>query len=210
MWKLVPLLALPALACFDAEDPEDTAEEADTDADSDADTDTDTDADADADADSDTDTDIEGLEPAWANELEYQGGCSDVIMYAWNPDDTIALFFRASGVAETAHAAGEATEFYWTLPDPEVDVWVERGEHLTHMTCNDAKEFETVVDRTWVGTEGSVFLTVTPTGDSEPWGEFPALGELELSGIRLDSGHDPVPPHLSYFFISTGIGWLPG
>lgn len=194
--------ALAALGCFAEPEPEDTQEPADTD--------TDTDSDSDTDADSDADTDALTLEPAWANELENQGGCSDVIMYAWKPDDTVALFFRGSGVAEAAHAAGEATEFYWSLPDPEVEVWVERGQHITHVTCNDALEFETVVDRTWVGTEGSVFLTVTPTGDPTDWGEFPALGELELSGVRLDSGHDAVPPHLSYYFISTGIGWMPG
>jgi hypothetical protein len=28
--------------------------------------------------------------------------------------------------------------------------------------------------------------------------------------VRLDSGHDAVPPHLSYYAITTGIGWLPG
>ncbi len=199
------LLSTLALAgCFDSVDPDDTQEPADTD------TDTDADSDTDADADSDADSDVEGLHPAWANQLESQGGCSDVIMYAWKPDDTLALFFRGHGVAEAAHAAGEATDFLWTLPDPEVEVWVERGEHLTHVTCNDVMEYEPLVTATWIARSGSVFLTVTPTGEAQPWGEYPALGELELSGIILEPEHGGDPAHLSYFPISTGIGWLPG
>jgi len=197
-------LALFAVGCFEAPDPEDTQEPADTDTDTDADSDTDTDA------DSDTDTDVLELLPAWTNDLANAGGCSDVLMYAWKPDDTVALFFRGSGVAEAAHAAGEATEFYWALPHPDVEVWAERGEHLTHVTCNDVMEVEPVVAATWTATSGSVFLTVTPTGDHKPWGEYPALGELELSGIILEPEHGGNPAHVSYFPIAVGIGWMPG
>ncbi len=152
----------------------------------------------------------EALPAGFESELEDQGGCADVVLYAWKPDDTLAMFFRTEGVAEAAHTAGEATSFSWSLPDPALSLHVERGEHLTHITCGDVLEYETVVEASWQAVSGEVQLTVTPTGDATDWGEYPSLGELELTDIVFEPEAGGASTPLSSFFISSGIGWLPG
>lgn len=199
------LLLLAATGCFGTDKPDDSVPpEGDTDTDADSDTD------SDSDSDSDTDSDTDPVGPGFEAGLTYDGGCADVVLYAWRPDDTLALFFRTTGVAEAAHAAGEATTFSWTLPDDALDLHLEQGEHLTEITCSDVIEYHPVVTAAWTAVSGTATLTVTPTGDATPWGEYPSLGELQITDIVLQSAEGGEDLPLESFAISSGIGWLPG
>jgi len=158
----------------------------------------------------DTDTpDRLRIEAGFESVLAHQGGCADVVLYRWAPDDTLALFFRTQGAVQAAHAAGVPTTTGWTLPDPAVELLVQAGEHVSHVTCDDILEFEVVVERSWTAVAGTASLTITPTGEATEW-EMPALGELVLGDVVLepDDGGDPVP--LPSLTISSGVGWFPG
>jgi len=149
------------------------------------------------------------IEAGFEADLTRQGGCADVVLYRWNPDDTLALLFRTEGVVAAAHEAGAPTTTTWTLPDPEVELVVQAGEHVTHVTCDDILEYEVVVDRTWVATAGAASLAITPTGDPTPW-DMPALGELTLTGVVLEPEDGGAPVPLPALSIASGVGWFPG
>ncbi len=153
--------------------------------------------------------DVHAVEAGFEAALVYEGGCADVVLYRWSPDDTLALLFRTTGVVAAAHAVGGPVTTTWTLPDPAVEVALQAGEHVTHVVCNDAIEHEVVVARTWRAGAGSASLTVTPTGEATEW-ELPARGELTLSDVVLDPEDDGDPIPLPSLAVTAGVGWFPG
>ena len=203
----------------DADTDADSDGDADADADGDGDVDGDADGDADGDVDGDTDEDADtdggggGLAAGFEESLIHSIGCADVTMAARNAEDTVALHFRVSGIARTAHDAGEATTFDYTLPHDDVSLEVQLGVFLTTITCNDAivPGEEPVVEERYLPTAGTLQIVITPTGESTPWGEVPGNADLTLQDVvfeREGGGHTVTVE--SFELRGVGIGWMPG
>lgn len=161
-----------------------------------------------------------GIEPEPApenldSELDRTGGCSDIVMYRFNDDDTLALIVSGQGLVEAAYQArdddaAESTSTTVDLStDTELTVELHQGENVTHQLCNDALEFEVVVDRTYVAVEGTALLTLTPTAEvAEPWA-MPADAVLDLTDVVLEAD-DGTQVELDTFAIEVDVGWMPG
>jgi hypothetical protein len=141
--------------------------------------------------------------------LTRRGGCGDIVMYAVNADDTLALVIRGEGLVDQAHAAGRETPFSYDLAvDDGLSIELRHGEHITHMTCNDAIEFEVVVRHRYAPVSGSALLVLTPTGEPEEWYK-PADAVLTLTDLVLerDDGDRRTIDEMSF---SANVGWYPG
>ncbi len=149
------------------------------------------------------------LEPGFERTLTVTGGCGDAILYAANPDDTIAIVFRVDGVIDSS---GVETAYRWELPSPDVSLEVRLGQNVTHAVCNDALYLETVIENTYLPGQGLATLIVTPTGEPEPWGEYLSEAYLTLEDViwitALSSSTGPV--EMAFFEMNATIGWYPG
>ncbi len=187
--------------------------EVDTDGEAEVDADGDGDTDMDGDTDADEDTDDGGLTAGFEEDLTHTVGCADVVIAAYNTANTMALFFRASGVAAAAHDAGEPTTFDYDLPLEGVTVEVQLGVFLTTVTCNDAivPGEEPVVEARYHPIEGTARILVTPTGEPTPWGEVPARVDLTLQDVvfEREGGGDRVALD-SFELADIYVGWMPG
>jgi hypothetical protein len=144
-------------------------------------------------------------------ELTDASGCADTSIAVRRADDALALFVFAEGLAAEAHAAEGPVTTTWSLPDPAVTSRIDGGENVTHHHCNDALWLEVVVDHTWEPAEGTLTLTVTPTGEPQPWGEVPADAELQLDGARFVDPTGAEPDLLiDGMRFTIAVGWLPG
>lgn len=142
--------------------------------------------------------------------LVNEGGCSDVAMTKISADDTLALLVVSdTELAAQAYADGGApitVTYDLAAGQGRVELW--QGLGMNNLLCNDYLEGHEVVDTTWVGTSGTVELTVTPTGTATDW-DWPATGEVTLTGVVLEAaGAESVTlPTTSW---TANVGWLPG
>lgn len=152
------------------------------------------------------------LKEGFASGLVNTGGCSDTFMYAANVDDTVALAFVASGLAEQAHAAGTSTENSFDLSQSEVSLVVYTGENVSHTFCNDALWLEVIVQHEYHPLSGSAALSLEPDLDEEILyeGFWPADATLILSDVLLSTGEQLPEVHLDTLEIQAFVGWLPG
>lgn len=155
---------------------------------------------------------VEGpLATGFEAELTETRGCADLQLGARTPDDTIALIFMADGYAAAAHELGETISVDLELPVDMATLEVRVGEHLTHLFCNDVMEMEPVIEAVYRPVSGSATLVVTPTGETTPWGEVPAMASLTLSNIVLESDADGEAVVIEHFELNDiFVGWLPG
>ncbi|MCA9694154.1 MAG: hypothetical protein KC636_31500, partial [Myxococcales bacterium] len=160
-----------------------------------------------------TETGGSGLLPeGWQTQLTRAGGCADVTMYAYNEDQTIALYFSGGPVVEKAHTDGMLLQAI-TLPDDAITLKLQVGEKLAGAWCNDAvsPESQPQVAAEWTATAGTLTLTVTPTSEgSDP--EYPSNATLELTHVDFSPGEGAdAPVHVESFSMAdVGVGWLPG
>lgn len=140
------------------------------------------------------------------------GGCSDTFIWATSEDQSWALWFRDdSDIVARAWAAGETqTDTYNLAKDYSLSptVAVQRGSRLADAFCNDVPG-EHEVEEEWYMTAGLVTISVTATGDKEPWGEIPAEATLTLQDAVFTT-HGGEPVTLSTYETTVAVGWLPG
>jgi hypothetical protein len=144
--------------------------------------------------------------PGFPEDLVIVGGCGDVILFAANPDDTLLLEVRGSGLVALAEAAGEPSTFDFVLPSDELTVSVDVGERVSDATCDDAIVDEGPrVDQAYEASAGTVTLSIVPS--SEATG---AVGSAFLRDVQFPSG----PSHLllldEFSIEEVAVGWLPG
>ena len=157
-----------------------------------------------------------GTPPSAVLEEDFQlglsrfGGCSDVFMYAANPDDTLVMSFYAEGGATAAHEAGETLDIVYDLTSEDARVSVVYGENVSHEHCNDAFWLEVVERKVFVPTAGEVNLRITPVSDA-PEGPDSLLSDATLyfSNVVLESP-DGETAEIEQFTFQAGVGWLPG
>jgi hypothetical protein len=165
----------------------------------------------------DTGTPPSTLSPGFLGALDRRRGCANLQVAAANVDDTVAVYVRVGGLLDQAYDAGGPLTWDWAFPvvgdamaPPEVTV--EQGEHLTSVFCNDVIENPPVIARTWTMVEGTLSITVTPTGTRTDWGEMPARADVSIAYGAFVPSDDPsaTPVEGGDILISTGVGWLPG
>lgn len=144
------------------------------------------------------------------------GGCSDYFVYAHNETDTATIQISGSGLAQEAHSNGEPLSISYTINPYTDDIQpflvFQQGQNLNHISCNDAIEIgmEPVVQQQWLAMSGSVSITVTPNGESTPWGEYPAQIDISLENITFTNPESGASFVLESLSLSTFIGWMPG
>ena len=153
---------------------------------------------------------VDGLE----EELINFGGCGDIFMYSSSSDDKIGIFINAAGIVEEAFAEDvESTSFNMEIGsnDGQARVILQTGERITTEACNDAivPGNEPVVFTELTAVSGSVTFIITPTDEPTDWGEFPALGEVQLNTVEFTTieGDSIVIDNWGF---SAAVGWLPG
>lgn len=145
----------------------------------------------------------------WPESLTRETGCADLVAFAARPDDTLALVVQVDGLVAAAYDAGEATETTFDLAaTSDVTIELRGGEHVTHMLCNDALEFEPVITTRHAAVSGTATFLITPTGEEEPW-DAPADATITLSDLVLET-EDGDSVELPAFTLSANVGWLPG
>lgn len=135
-------------------------------------------------------------------------GCGDMVVYGRTPADDIALVMRIDGgLVDAAATSGDAYD--GTHDVSEFDTFeVLVGTMVSFPVCNDIATDDTVIDQTWLATDGSVHITIDPVADAPPFG---VLGHatVELSGVEVT--YDGVTETLDdVVFEDVAVGWLPG
>lgn len=165
----------------------------------------------------DTGTGSELVVAGFATALTQSGGCGDVALAAWNDDSTLVYSFATAGLVAEAYAAGGPITRTWSFPivgDAEAppDLIVQEGRYLTDAFCDDVQENTPEITRTWTPVQGTLTLTVTPTGtDPQPWNS-PAEARLQHAYAAFVPADDPtaVPVEAGDVLIEANVGWLPG
>lgn len=147
--------------------------------------------------------------PGFEQELNRPAGCTDIVMYTRNRNDTLAVVFQSSGQVAAARSAGKTTTFNISLPQDGVILRLYQGERLTENYCSDyilpGSEPSIAADRT--AASGTATLTLTPDLSSSG-----ATGTLRLSNVLFTDPDSSIPAvSLGALELpNVSVGWLPG
>jgi hypothetical protein len=135
-------------------------------------------------------------------------GCGDVFVYAASADESKALFvvFRGELAAEATQTQ-QTVERSYTLPHPDIDVYAQWGSELTVDTCTDVFTGAPVVNGEATAIDGTVHLTLEPTGPYQPW-DMPSHATVELDGVSLQAPGGRIRSLSTT--LEAAVGWLPG
>jgi len=150
------------------------------------------------------------LPSGFGEDLSFHGGCSDLVLFARNVDDTVQLFFRANGIVATANEEEEVQVHTYNLPESGVTLNVNVGSNLSDVTCDDVMEGVVNVAGTYIATAGVAALVVEPGSvDTDNWS---ATGEasLELEGVEFVDGNNCRLELGDVSFDEIPVGWSPG
>ena len=139
---------------------------------------------------------------------EAMGGCSDVIAYGHDADDTAGiLVFVGGGLAETARTTGAVQIGSYVLPDDEVTVQVLVGQEISQQFCNDGGQ-GAVIDHQADAVSGRVDIEVDPQGVV---GVTDITATVTLEDLLLEdpaTGDERELPSL--VLEDVPVGWYPG
>lgn len=135
------------------------------------------------------------------------GGCSDLVVYASNPEDTVLLRFDHDGAVAEALAAGEALTTTLVLPDPDTSLVVQVGEKIADAMCTDVIiNGGPTVHEEWAATSGEATLTVRADG-TDGW---KSRADLTLTDVRFASEAGEEAALGDFAVTDISVGWLPG
>lgn len=150
------------------------------------------------------------LEEDFGSELAFQGGCSDMVLFARNGADTIQLYARVNGVVSAANGAEDTQVHTYHLPDSDITLNVNLGENLSDSTCDDVIEGDVNVAMTYLATGGAATLVIEPgEEDQEEWSQT-AIATLTLTGVEFTDGNQCAIGLGDFSFEEVLVGWLPG
>lgn len=139
--------------------------------------------------------------------LTDHGGCSDLVVYASNPEDTVLLRFDRDGAVAEALAAGEEVTTTIPLPDPDTSLVVQVGEKIADAMCTDViVNGGPVVREEWAAVSGEATLTVR-AGGTDGWD---SRADLTLTGVTFQSEAGWEADLGDFVFTDVSVGWLPG
>jgi len=153
---------------------------------------------------------VAALEQDFGSVLAFQGGCSDMVLFARNAADTIQLYVRVNGVVSAANGAEDTQVHTYLLPDPDITLNVNLGENLSDLTCDDVADGDVAVAMTYLATGGTATLVIEPgEQDQEEWSQT-GLATLALTGVEFTDGNQCVIGMGDFSFEEVLVGWLPG
>ncbi len=142
--------------------------------------------------------------------LSFHGGCTDLVLFARNVDDTVQLFFRMNGIVATANAEDEVQVQTYNLPASGVTLNVNVGTNLSDVTCDDVMEGVVNVAGTYIATAGVAALVVEPGSvDTDEWSAT-GTASLDLEGVEFVDGNNCTLELGSMSFDEIPVGWSPG
>lgn len=153
------------------------------------------------------------LAPGFEDGLTEVGGCSDMHIYAFNLDDTVALFFQLDGAVAATYEAGGSLTRELDMSDDPISLEVQVGEQLTTRACNDAvtPDQEPRPSTVYVAAAGSGTLVVSTEGEPTQWGEYSARAPLTLTDVVFEPEADGEAVTLEHLeLVDVAVGWLPG
>ncbi len=150
------------------------------------------------------------LEDGFGSSLAFQGGCSDMVLFARNAADTVQLYVSVNGVVSSANGAADTQVHSFLLPDPDITLNVNVGENLSDATCDDVVLGDVSVAMTYLATGGTATLVIEPgEQDEEEWSQT-GTATLTLSSVEFTDGNQCVMGLGDFSFEEVLVGWLPG
>lgn len=145
------------------------------------------------------------VSPDFELDLERLGGCSDVLLFATDADDTTMLSLEldhpieAGGDSETSESV--------TLPDPLAVVTLEVGAAVSDATCDDVVENGGPrVRDTYEAVSGQVDFVIVPDGD----GYGGASASATLTDVVLENADGDSVTVEDFAWEDIHVGWLAG
>jgi hypothetical protein len=115
--------------------------------------------------------------------LPRSGGCADAFFWAANTEGTLAVTVNVDA-RQRSGAAPTVIDF--TLPDPKVEIEIQRGRGLVQPFCNDLISQEWHVDSRDHGVEGKGRITLNARRQPSRCGS--SHGRLQLDGLVAGDG----------------------
>jgi hypothetical protein len=143
--------------------------------------------------------------PDFEDDLDQLRSCADVYFFAIDTADQVMLTFTVPGRVAAAQTAGETTTWTYTLPDPDVTLFVEQGSRVSDAACDDVIENGGPrIDRTWAAISGTATLTIRPGQ-----GIVDNRADLELRDVIVHS--DGTQRRIERLdWVDVPVGWFPG
>jgi hypothetical protein len=110
--------------------------------------------------------------------------CGDAYLWAGSADGSIAVVAR---VDARDRSSTEDTTITFTVPDPEVEVVVERGTDMGRNVCTDSIDGRSEPTSSDAAVAGEGTITLGPT-DPEGFDSCGTRGSLRLTGVEADDG----------------------
>ena len=144
-------------------------------------------------------------------ELEWAGGCGDMVIYAASPDGTMEVNLSIWGVCEEAHSSGGVLTRTYNLPDSGVDLNLNLGSNVNGATCNDALDWENpvVINHSIAATAGTITISATPEGEATAW-SIPTMVTVTLSDAVFTDIDGCTSVVSSYSWTGVYVGWMAG
>jgi len=154
---------------------------------------------------------LDSVDPV--EEMSDFGGCGDFYVFASNEGDTIALEISGSELIRRTFDAGETMSFEFELEEEnELEIVFLVGENITHESCTDAviSELEPSIEKSYLPVNGTLSITIEPTGEENEWGELPADATIQLqsSDFCVENHHEDCF-NIQDLLFTTQVGWLP-
>jgi hypothetical protein len=150
------------------------------------------------------------LPQGFGEDLSFHGGCTDLVLFARNVDDTVQLFFRVNGIVATANAEDDVQVETYNLPASGLTLNVNVGLNLSDITCDDVMEGVVNVAGTYIATAGVAALVVEPGSvDTDEWSAT-GTASLELEGVEFVDGNNCTLELGGLSFDEIPVGWSPG
>jgi len=144
------------------------------------------------------------------DELTQIDGCSDIFVAASNSDDTTSLIFKYTGAASKAHSDGTDPSFTFSLPDDEVELFVQIGRNLSINNCNDVDMGTSYIVKNFKPISGTLEVTLTRTGEAQPW-DYPTDIDLVLTDVVFQEDGGLYTRAVDSFELNdVAVGWFPG
>ncbi len=134
------------------------------------------------------------------------GSCSDAYFYFLNDSATQMVTIAMPGLATRATEAAETIVESHSVGDPGFTATLTSGSHLDQLVCNDAIEFDPVVESEVAASGGDVQVSAVANLDvGSPMGVALTRVHLTVNGLTFD---EVVTNSAS--FSDLQVGWFPG
>ncbi len=134
------------------------------------------------------------------------GSCGDAFFYFLNDSGTQMVTIAIPGLANRATEAAETIDESHAVGDPGLIATLTSGSHLDQLVCNDAIEFDPVVESEVAASRGQVQVSAVANLDA-PSPMDVALTRVQLTVTGLTFGEVGIN---AASFSDLEVGWFAG